>query len=60
MKTSAAILMFALLSSAAGASLADVHVYVNCSDKDAKCPPPPTRVSARNQHVIIRFIGRAA
>jgi hypothetical protein len=41
MKTSAAILMFALLSSAAGASLADVHVYVNCSDKDAKCPPPP-------------------
>lgn len=41
MKTSAAILMFALLSSAAGASLADVHVYVDCSDKDAKCPPPP-------------------
>jgi hypothetical protein len=41
MKTSAALLMFALLSSAAGASLADVHVYVDCDARDAKCPPPP-------------------
>jgi hypothetical protein len=41
MKTSAAILMFGLLSSAAGASLADVHVYVNCDAADAKCPRPP-------------------
>lgn len=41
MKTSATILLFALLSSAAGASLADVHVYVNCKAPDAHCPPPP-------------------
>jgi len=41
MKTSATILLFTLLSGAAGASLADVHVYVNCNAADAKCPPPP-------------------
>jgi hypothetical protein len=41
MKRPAALLMFALLSSAAGAGLADVHVVVDCSDKDARCPPPP-------------------
>jgi hypothetical protein len=41
MKTRTAILMFALLSGAAGASLADVHVYVNCKAKDGNCPPPP-------------------
>jgi hypothetical protein len=40
MKTTAAILMFALLSGAAGAGLADVHVYVNCK-ADGNCPPPP-------------------
>ena len=38
MKTSATLLMFALLSSAAGASLAGVHVHTDCN---ASCPPPP-------------------
>jgi hypothetical protein len=42
MKTTAAILLFALLSGAAGAALADVHVYVNCKAADGNCPPPPT------------------
>jgi hypothetical protein len=42
MKTTAAILMSALLSGAAGAALADVHVHVNCKAADANCPPPPT------------------
>ena len=41
MKHTAAILAFALLSGAAGAGLADVHVYVNCDAKGANCPPPP-------------------
>ena len=41
MKTTPVLLTFALLASAAGTALADVHVYVNCDDKDARCPPPP-------------------
>jgi hypothetical protein len=41
MKATAALLSFALLSSAAGAALADVHVYVNCDDPGTKCPTPP-------------------
>jgi hypothetical protein len=41
MKTSAAFLMFALLSSAAGASLADVHVTINCNASGSNCPAPP-------------------
>ena len=41
MKKTIALLSFALLSSAAGACLADVHVYVNCDARDAKCLPPP-------------------
>jgi hypothetical protein len=40
MKTSAAILMFALLSSAAGAGVADVHVRIHCDASDGKCSPP--------------------
>jgi hypothetical protein len=40
MKTSAAILLFALLSSAAGASPADVHVHIDCNASGSKCPPP--------------------
>jgi hypothetical protein len=44
MKTSAAILLFALLSSAAGASLAEVHVTIHCDANGGKCAPlpPPT------------------
>jgi hypothetical protein len=41
MKTSATLLMFALLSSAAGASLASVHVTINCNASGSNCPPPP-------------------
>jgi len=41
MKTSATLLMFALLSSAAGASLAGVHVHIDCNASRGTCPPPP-------------------
>jgi hypothetical protein len=40
MKTSAALLMFALLSCAAGAGLADVRVTIDCNASGGKCPLP--------------------
>jgi hypothetical protein len=42
MKTRTAILMFALLSGAAGAALADVRIHIDCKAAGAHCPPPPT------------------
>jgi hypothetical protein len=41
MKTTATILIATLLTGAAGAVLADVQVYIDCSAPGADCPPPP-------------------